>query len=99
METEWGGSPVESAISAASDDRTQSGYHQRNNKIHLILVFNNETEGRNNITINPVTVIVSSDRSSCSDDGLLYIYLSGHFFRFSLSPLMQLMLQVSLKVA
>ena len=28
------------------------------NKIHLILVFNNETEGRKNITINPVTVIV-----------------------------------------
>ena len=24
---------------------------------------------------------VSSDRSSCSDDGLLYIYLSGHFFQ------------------
>ena len=45
--------------------------------------------------------IVSSDRSSCSDDGLLYIYIytSGHFFRFSLSPLMQLMLQVSLSVA
>ena len=39
---------------------------------------------------------ISSDRSSCSDDGLLYIYLSTHFFRFSLSPLMQLMLQVSL---
>ena len=39
---------------------------------------------------------VSSDRSSYSDDGLLYIYTSGHFFRFSLSPLMQLMLQVSL---
>ena len=41
--------------------------------------------------------IVSSDRSSCSDDGLLYISIHpGHFFRFSLSPLMQLMLQVSL---
>ena len=41
-------------------------------------------------------LFVSSDRSSCSDDGLLYIYLyiQGHFFRFSLSPLMQLMLQV-----
>ena len=24
---------------------------------------------------------VSSDRSSCSDDGLLYIYLPGHFFQ------------------
>ena len=42
-------------------------------------------------------VVVSSDRSSCSDDGLLYIHpRSGNFFRFSLSPLMQLMLQVSL---
>ena len=26
----------------------------------------------------------------------IYIYIQGHFFRFSLSPLMQLMLQVSL---
>ena len=41
-----------------------------------------------------VVLFVSSDRSSCSDDGLLYI--RAHFFRFSLSPLMQLMLQVSL---
>ena len=32
--------------------------------------------------------IVSSDRSSYTDDGLLYI--RAHFFRFSLSPLMQL---------
>ena len=41
-----GGSPVESAISAASDDRTQSGYHQRKNKICLIwvLIMMNETE-------------------------------------------------------
>ena len=38
---------------------------------------------------------VSSNRSSCSDDGLVYIQ-QGHFLRFSLSPLMQLMLQVSL---
>ena len=38
---------------------------------------------------------VSSDRSSCNDDGLLYIQ-NHNFFRFSLSPLMQLMLQVSL---
>ena len=43
--------------------------------------------------INPI--IISSDKSSCTDDGLLYVY-PGHFFRFSLSPLMQLMLQVSL---
>ena len=44
-------------------------------------------------------VTISSDRSSCSDDGLLYIRGSSggsNFFRFSLSPLMQLMLQVSL---
>ena len=42
--------------------------------------------------------LVSSVRSSCSDDGLLYIRSSGrgNFFRFSLSPLIQLMLQVSL---
>ena len=40
------------------------------------------------------SIIISSDRSSCTDDGLLYI--RAHFFRFSLSPLMQLMLQVSL---
>ena len=38
---------------------------------------------------------VSSDRSSCSDNGLLYIR-SGNFFRFSFSPSMQLMLQVTL---
>ena len=42
-------------------------------------------------------LIVSSDRSSSSDDVLLYIYpSSSHFFSFSLSPLMQLMLQMSL---
>ena len=41
--------------------------------------------------------IISSDRSSYSDDGLVYI--RGNFFRFSLNPLMQLMLQVSLEVA
>ena len=29
---------------------------------------------------------VSSDRSSYSDDDLLHIRSSGHFFRFSLSP-------------
>ena len=34
---------------------------------------------------------VSSDRSSYSDDGLLYIRGS-QFFRFSLSPLMHMML-------
>ena len=39
-------------------------------------------------------IFVSSDRSSCSDDGLLYIV---QVFEFWLSPLMQLMLQVSLK--
>ena len=39
---------------------------------------------------------VSFDRSSYSDDGQLYIRGSSHFFRFSLSPLIQLMLQVSL---
>ena len=38
--------------------------------------------------------IVSSNRSSCTDGDLLYIYPPT--FRFSLSPLMQLMLQVSL---
>ena len=42
---------------------------------------------------------VSSDRSSYSDGGLSYIRGDGNFFRFSLSPLMQLMLQVSLWVA
>ena len=42
------------------------------------------------------SIFVSSDRSSCTDDGLLSIYISAHFFRFSLSPLMQLMLRVSL---
>ena len=46
-----------------------------------------------------VSMIISSDRSSYSDDGLLYIHGSrSNFFRFSLSPLMQLMLQVSLHV-
>ena len=39
-------------------------------------------------------LVVSSVRSSSSDDGLLYI--QGNFFRFSLSPLIQLMLKVSL---
>ena len=39
--------------------------------------------------IRSMQMFVSSDRSSCSDDGLLYI--RAHFFRFSLSPLMQLM--------
>ena len=39
--------------------------------------------------------LVSSDRSSCTDDGPRYIR-GGNFFRFSLNPLMQLMLQVSL---
>ena len=38
-------------------------------------------------------VVVSSDRSSYSDDGLLY---NIQLFEFSLSPLMQLMLQLSL---
>ena len=42
--------------------------------------------------------IFSSDRSSYSDDGLLYIYLSAAptFSDFHSVPLMQLMLQVSL---
>ena len=40
--------------------------------------------------------IASSDRSSYCDNGLLYISGSSNFFRFSLSPLMQLMVQVSL---
>ena len=43
-----------------------------------------------------IKTIISSNRSSYSDDGLLYV--PSHFFRFSLSPLMQLMLKVSLKV-
>ena len=38
---------------------------------------------------------VSSDRSSCIDNGLLYIR-SGNFFGFSFSLSMQLMLQVTL---
>ena len=42
------------------------------------------------------SLIISSDRSSCSDDGLLYTV---QLFEFSLSLLMQLMLQVSLYVA
>ena len=43
----------------------------------------------------PLCYIVSSDRSSYSD--VLYIYLSiQQLFRFSLSPLMQLILQLSL---
>ena len=41
-----------------------------------------------------IKTIISSNRSSYSDDGLLYV--PSHFFRFSLSPLMRLMLQVSL---
>ena len=41
-------------------------------------------------------IVISSDRSSYSDNGLLYIRAQRNFFRFSLSPLMQLMLQVSL---
>ena len=47
--------------------------------------------------VHMINGFISSGRSSCSDDGLLYIRGgSTHFFRFSLSPLMQLMLQVSL---
>ena len=42
-----------------------------------------------------ISPFVSSVRSSYTDDGLLYIRGS-QFFRFSLSPLIQLMLQVSL---
>jgi len=48
-------------------------------------------------------LFVCSDRSSYSDDVLLYICggssSSRNFFRFPLSPLMQLMLQVSLQDA
>ena len=40
-------------------------------------------------------IFISSDRSSYSDDVLLHIH-PGHFFGFSLSPLMQLMLQMSI---
>ena len=43
--------------------------------------------------------IVNSDRSSYSDVVLLYIRSGSNFFRCSLSPWMQLMLQVSLEVA
>ena len=43
----------------------------------------------------PLSKIISSDRSSYSDDVLLHIH-PGHFFGFSLSPLMQLMLQMSI---
>ena len=44
-----------------------------------------------------VVTFISSVRSSYSDDGLLYIrHSGGNFFRFSLSPLIQLMLQLSL---
>ena len=40
---------------------------------------------------------VSSDRSSYSEDGLLYVRIyTVQLFEFALSPLMQLMLQVSL---
>ena len=42
-----------------------------------------------------LTRLVRSDRSSYSDDVLLYICSSSGKFRFSLSPLMQLMLQES----
>ena len=54
------------------------------------LSFVSQKKTKPNCTI----LFVSSDRSSYSDNGLLYI--RGNFFRFSLSPLMQLMLQVSL---
>ena len=52
-----------------------------------------------NIAYTELCELVSSNRSSFSDDGLLYIRggsSSSHLFRFSLSTLMQLMLQVSL---
>ena len=54
------------------------------------MCFQDHKGGRKMKVSNWVSFI-SSDRSSYSDDGLLYIRGSAHFFRFSLSPLMQLL--------